>query len=148
MPVVRVVTDMAAAVQACFDALRSVDVHLESMAASNERVVAGPSTGLISAGQEVTWEGRHFGVLWRMTSRITEFEPPRRFVDEMVRGPFASFRHEHLFEDCRGCTRMIDIVEFRTRLRAVGDLPAGMYLRRLLADRSAAIRVKAEGTHP
>jgi ligand-binding SRPBCC domain-containing protein len=33
-----------------------------------------------------------------MTSRITEWSRPERFVDEQVRGPFAAFRHEHLFE--------------------------------------------------
>jgi ligand-binding SRPBCC domain-containing protein len=50
-----------------------------------------------------------------MTSRITELDAPRRFVDEMVRGPFAFFRHEHLFEEAGRLTRMTDVVELRTR---------------------------------
>jgi ligand-binding SRPBCC domain-containing protein len=103
---------------------------------------------LISEGQEVSWEARHFGVLWRMTSRITEFDPPHRFVDEMVRGPFASLRHEHLFEGRHGGTRMTDAIEFRTRLGAIGDVLAGMYLRRLMGTRNAVIRAKAEADHP
>lgn len=144
----RVVTDIAAPKDLCFDLSRSIDLHLESMFASKERAVAGITTGLISEGEEVSWEARHFGLLWRMTSRITEFDPPNRFVDEMVRGPFASFRHEHLFEDNDGGTRMTDVIEFKTRLGPIGDVPAGMYLRRLMGIRNGVIRGKAEADHP
>jgi ligand-binding SRPBCC domain-containing protein len=142
------VTEIAAPKELCFDLSRSIDLHLESMIASKERAVAGITTGLISEGEEVSWEARHFGLLWRMTSRITEFDPPHRFVDEMVRGPFASFRHEHLFEESDSATRMTDVVKFRSRLGAIGDLPAGMYLRRLMGIRNGVIRAKAETGHP
>lgn len=148
MPVLRIVTNIAAPKEVCFDLSRSIDLHLESMIASKERAVAGITTGLISEGEEVTWEARHFGRLWRMTSRITALDPPHRFVDEMVRGPFASFRHEHLFEDNDGGTRMTDVIEFRTRLGAIGDLPAGLYLRRLIGIRNGVIRAKAEIDQP
>ena len=113
MPVFRIETDIGAPVATCFDLARSIDLHLESMIASKERAVAGITTGLIGAGEEVTWRARHFGVQWRMTSRITEFDPPQRFVDEMVRGPFRSFRHEHVFEAIGTGTRMTDVVTFR-----------------------------------
>ena len=82
-----------------------------------------------------------------MTSRITEYEPPHRFVDEMIRGPFALFRHEHSFEEHEGRTRMTDVVEFRTRagaLTPVTDRVAWYYLRRLMAKRNSTIRRKAE----
>jgi ligand-binding SRPBCC domain-containing protein len=148
VPVLRVVTEIAGPKHLCFDLSRSIDLHLESMIASKERAVAGITTGLISEGEEVTWEARHFGLLWRMTSRITEFDAPNRFVDEMVRGPFASFRHEHLFEDTDGGTRMTDVIDFRTQLGAIGDVPAGMYLRRLIGIRNGVIRAKAETDHP
>lgn len=138
------ITQIAAPTEICFDLSRSIDLHVESMVASKERAVAGVTSGLISAGQEVTWEARHLGVLWRMTSRITEFDPPRRFVDEMVRGPFSSFRHEHLFEAGGSGTRMTDVVRFRTRLGPLGDAPAGIYLRRLMRIRNEAIRINAE----
>ena len=88
------VTDVDAPVEVCFDLSRSIDLHLESMLASDERTVAGVTSGSSGGGADVTWEARHFGVTWRMTSRTVEFEPPRRFVDEMVRGPFTAFRHE------------------------------------------------------
>lgn len=118
---------MDAPVEVCFDLSRSIDLHLESMLASDERAVAGVTSGLICGGEEVTWQARHFGVTWRMTSKIVEFDPPRRFVDEMVRGPFTAFRHEHLFEAFGSGTRMTDVVTFGTPLRLLAERPMGAY---------------------
>lgn len=143
MPAFRVVTDIAAPPAACFDLSRSIDLHLESMIASGEKAVAGVTSGLIAAGEEVSWEARHFGILWRMTSRIVEFDPPHRFVDEMVRGPFAAFRHEHQFDPAGAGCQMTDIITFRMAL-APANLPAGLYLKRLMRIRNAAIRQAAE----
>jgi ligand-binding SRPBCC domain-containing protein len=143
MPAFRIVTEIDAPVERCFDLARSIDLHLESMIASGERAVAGVTSGLIGAGEEVSWDARHFGVRWRMTARITDYEPPHRFVDEMVRGPFRSFRHEHLFEPAGAGTRMTDLVTFRMTLGPVAELPVGAYLRRLLRIRGAAIRSAA-----
>jgi ligand-binding SRPBCC domain-containing protein len=144
VPVFRVVTAIAAPVERCFDLSRSIDLHLESMIASKEQAVDGVTSGLIGGGQEVSWQARHFGVQWRMTSRITEFDPPHRFVDEMVRGPFAAFRHEHQFHAAPGGTRMTDVITFRMSLGPVANLPVGLYLRRLMRIRNDVIRRKAE----
>lgn len=150
MPAFHLTTHLAAPVEACFDLSRSIDLHLQSMASSGERAIAGVTTGLIGAGEEVTWEARHLGRRWRMTSRITAMERPHRFVDEMVRGPFASYRHEHRFEEAGpGATRMHDLVEFRTRygpLTPVADLVAGAYLRRLLRQRNTTLAAAAART--
>ncbi|WP_348647758.1 hypothetical protein [Ornithinimicrobium sp. F0845] len=47
-----------------------------------------------------------------MTTQITEFESPSRFVDEQVSGPFARWWHEHVFEEHGDGTLMSDRVEF------------------------------------
>ena len=62
----------------------------------------------------------------------------------MVRGPFASFRHAHIFDSHGRGTQMTDVFEFRTRWGTLADRPAGAYLRRLMATRNATIRTKAE----
>lgn len=144
MPAFRIVTEIAAPVERCFDLSRSIDLHLESMMASKERAVGGVTSGLIAEGEEVSWQARHFGLQWRMTSRITEFDPPHRFVDEMVRGPFAAFRHEHHFDPSGTGTRMTDVISFRMALGPPANLPVGLYLRRLVRIRNGAIRKKAE----
>ena len=145
MPAFRIVTEIGAPVERCFDLSRSIDLHLESMIASGEQAVDGVTSGLIAEGEEVSWQARHFGIQWRMTSRITEFDPPHRFVDEMVRGPFAVFRHEHHFHPSGTGTRMTDVVSFRMSLGPPANLPVGLYLRRLMRIRNDVIRKKAEG---
>jgi len=131
MTTLRIVTSIAAPVEACFDLSRSIDLHLESMVASGEKAVAGVTAGLIGPDEEVSWQARHFGIQWRMTSRITAYDRPHRFVDEMVRGPFSSFRHEHRFQEEGGGTLMTDTV--------------GAYLHRLLTIRNVTIKRQAEG---
>ena len=122
-----------------FDLARSVDAHVESQKGSGERAVAGVTSGLIGAGQEVTWRARHFGIPLTMTSRVTAFDFPRSFTDEQVKGPFRSFRHIHEFEATPGGCIMTDRVEFTapfgTLGRVVERLVLRPYLQRLITDR-------------
>ncbi|CAD5994585.1 SRPBCC family protein [Agreia sp. COWG] len=115
-----------------FDLARNIDAHTESQAASAERAVAGVTGGLIGLGQEVTWSARHFGVNFTLTSTVTEFEAPLRFVDEQTRGPFTSFHHEHRFEDTTNGSVMIDRIRFAAPFGAVGRLTEKLVLRRYL----------------
>jgi ligand-binding SRPBCC domain-containing protein len=135
-----------------FDLARSVDVHVDSQSGSGERAVAGVTSGLIGAGQEVTWRARHFGLPLTMTSRVTAFDFPRSFTDEQVRGPFRSFRHVHEFEPVPGGSIMTDRVEFRAPLgllgRAVEKLVLRRYLQRLIRDRGRFLAGLDGGTKP
>ena len=144
MPGLRIQTEIGAPPERCFDLSRSIDLHVKSMAASGERAVAGVTSGLIGLGQEVSWEARHFGRTWHMTSRITEFDRPRWFVDEMVRGPFSRFHHEHCFEPSGEGTLMTDLVEFEMPGWFIVNTVATVYLRHLLGTRNALIRTEAE----
>lgn len=134
-----------------FDLSLDVDLHLRSMAAWRERVVGSPSSPL-GLEDEVTWKARHFGLPFTMTSRIVELERPSRFVDEQVRGPFARFRHEHLFEPADGGTRMTDNVAFDAPLGPLGDLAEAVALRRrlrhLIEVRNEALVAEAQRYSP
>ena len=81
------------------------------------------------------------------TCRISEFHPPSSFVDEQVRGPFRSFRHEHEFaDDAVGGTLMIDRVRFTAPFGPLGraaELVLGPYLRRLIEHRNAHLAASA-----
>ncbi len=148
MPVIVLRTRVAAPPSRCFDLARDVDLHERSTAASRERAVAGVTSGLLGAGDDVTWEATHFGIRQRLTSRITEFDPPHRFVDEMVRGAFARFRHEHQFLAVEGGTEMVDVFDYTSPLGPLGRLADGLFLRRymtrLLRDRNAYLKRAAE----
>lgn len=56
-----------------------------------------------------------FPVRWR--TEITEWDPPHRFIDLQLRGPYRWWHHEHRFEPCGEGTRIIDEVEYRAPLR-------------------------------
>jgi ligand-binding SRPBCC domain-containing protein len=51
-----------------------------------------------------------FPVRWR--SKISAWEPPMRFVDEQVRGPYRLWIHEHTFAGRDGGTLVCDHVHY------------------------------------
>jgi ligand-binding SRPBCC domain-containing protein len=56
----------------------------------------------------IRWHG--FPLSWR--TEIEVWEPPHRFVDRQIRGPYRLWRHEHLFADRSDGTTVIDRVEY------------------------------------
>lgn len=145
----RVVTELDAPPERAFALSLDIGAHERSMAASSERAVDGTTSGTIGLGESVTWRARHFGIVWRMTSRITALEAPHRFVDEQVRGPFARFHHVHHFEPSARGTRMVDEIEFRAPLGPLGllaeHLALARYLPRLIRERNASLAAELRG---
>lgn len=75
-----------------------------------------------------------------MTSAITAYERPRRFVDQQQSGPFRSWRHEHTFDPLpSGATLMTDRVDFSSPVGRLGSAVDRAvlirYMSRLLGDR-------------
>jgi ligand-binding SRPBCC domain-containing protein len=148
MGVIRLETVIAAPVERCFDLARDLDFHMRSLAYTGERAVAGRTSGLIELGESVTWEGRHFGVRQRLTSKITAMDRPRYFRDEMTAGAFAAFAHDHRFEQRDGKTVMVDEILFRSPLGPLGWLVDFLvmkrYLRRLMEQRNRQLTTELE----
>lgn len=126
-----------------FDLSRSVDGHTKSFAQTGERAVAGVTSGLLGPGDRVTWRGRHFGVVFHLSSAITAYDRPERFVDEQVRGPFRAFRHEHRFSPTAGGTLVEDRVTLTAPFGPLGRLAESLvlsrYLARVIAERNKAL---------
>jgi ligand-binding SRPBCC domain-containing protein len=142
-------TSISAPIERVFDVARDIDVHLASQEGRREEAIAGRTTGRIGLGETVTFRARHLGVTMTLTSRVTVFEPPTRFVDEQVSGPFAAFRHEHVFRATATGTVMTDDWLHRSPLGLVGRIVDAVvldrYLRRQLIARGKGIRRIAEG---
>lgn len=145
-------TLISAPVERCFDLARDLDLHVRSMAHTNEVAVGGRTSGLIELDEEVTWRARHFGVTQHFTSRITAFDRPRYFQDAMQRGAFRSFVHDHYFVAVGTQTKMTDTLDFSAPLGFLGRIAEALvlrrYLERLLADRAAVIKEAAENQPP
>ena len=145
---IELATKIRAPVGRVFDLARSIDLHLASTAHTGEQAIAGITRGLIDAGQEVTWRARHFGVWQTLTSRITEFDRPRFFRDEMVSGIFCRFAHDHEFVSDGQGTLMRDVLDFAAPLGVLGRCAERVfltrYLERFLAARNELIRCVGE----
>jgi hypothetical protein len=63
-------TDVAAPVARVFDLARDIDLHQRSMGHIGERAIAGRTTGLIGAGESVTFRARQLGFLGRIADRL------------------------------------------------------------------------------
>lgn len=118
--------------QQLFDRSLNIDAHTESMASSDEKAIAGITSGKIALGESVTWRARHFGIWFTMTSKITELVEPQHFVDEQQRGPFKSFRHEHRFETTSEGCLMTDTLWVAAPLGPLGWLAEKLFLKSYL----------------
>jgi len=148
MPTIRLETKIKAEKSIVFDLSRSIDLHKISTKQTNEEAIAGVTSGLIGKNESVTWQAKHFGVYQKLTSKITEFERPNYFVDEMEKGIFRRFYHEHIFEDKNGHTLMIDIFDYESPLGILGKIADKIFLRGymkgLLEKRNETIKEFAE----
>ena len=144
---IEVSTPIAAPIERCFDLSRSIDLNLASTQ-GHQQAIAGVTSGLIGPEQEVTWSGRHFGIVIHHTSRISAYEFPRYFQDSMLRGAFQSYCHDHYFQKCDGTTQMKDVVRFAAPYGVLGRIAESLmlerHMRRLIERRNLFIKRAAE----
>lgn len=148
MPRIHLTSFISAPVERVFDLSRSINLHYVSMASSNERAIAGTITGLINKGETVTWQARHLFKTRRFTSEITNMERPVFFIDEMVKGDFKMFHHEHHFKAVQNGMVMIDVIDFESPYGFWGRVANTVFLRsyieKLLKRRNTVIKDYAE----
>lgn len=148
MPIIQLETLINAPIRRCFDLSRSIDLHQISMEHTNEKAIAGRTSGLIELGEEVTWQAKHFGLTQKLSVQITAFKAPYFFVDEMQKGAFKSFRHEHRFKEVPSGTLMTDTFNFEAPLGSLGHFANWLfltkYMRHLLKERNTVIKKIAE----
>ncbi len=134
MPKIELRTKINAPKQIVFDLARSIDLHKISTQQTNEEAIDGVTSGLIELYESVTWKAKHFGVYQRLTSKITEFESPNYFVDEMMQGAFKNFKHEHHFIEANGVTEMIDVFEYESPFGCIGRLADTIFLKKYMTN--------------
>ncbi len=148
MSSIHLTTFIAAPIERVFDLSRSINLHQISTATTYERAVAGIVTGLINENETVTWEAKHLFKKRQFTSRISVMKKPLYFIDEMTKGDFRSFKHEHHFKAVANGTIMIDQVNFESPFGVIGRWMNTFYLKnyleKLLVTRNNTIKEYAE----
>ncbi len=148
MPKIHLTSFINAPVERIFDLSRSINLHKISVASTNEKAVAGILSGLINENETVTWQARHLFKTRQFTSKITEMKRPVFFIDEMTKGDFKSFRHEHHFKPADNGTIVIDIIVFESPYGFAGKIVNSIflksYIQKFLIKRNAVIKEYAE----
>jgi uncharacterized protein (TIGR01777 family) len=79
------------------------------------------STPSIEKGTKIRYRLKLHGVPLKWITDIAEWEPPLRFVDNQIRGPYSLWYHEHSFEAVRGGTLLRDWVRFQLPMGKIGQ---------------------------
>jgi ligand-binding SRPBCC domain-containing protein len=74
--------------------------------------ILSPLPIAMGAGTTIDYRIKLSGIPFRWRTLISTWEPPFRFIDEQVRGPYSLWRHTHTFEQMDGYVLMRDRVEY------------------------------------
>ena len=131
-----------------FDLSRSVDLHVISTSKTNEKAVAGKTSGLINLNETVTWQANHLFKIRYFTLQITAFNYPFSFTDQMIKGDLQSFSHKHIFEKSVEGTLMTDVIYLKAPYGLLGKIVMKLFLKnyfkKLLIERNNIIKQFAE----
>lgn len=148
MPTIKLETLVNEDIQIVFDLSRSVDLHEISTKNTNEKAIAGRTSGLMELNETVTWKAKHLGFYQKLTTVITALEAPNFFVDEQHTGIFKAFKHVHFFEASPAGTIMQDQFEYKSPLGLLGKIADHIflerYMTRFLKQRNEVIKSFAE----
>ena len=78
-------------------------------------------------GAFIDYRLRLHGIPLAWRSEITVWDPPRKFVDDQVKGPYRLWHHEHTFEEKEGGTLVRDHVDYA--------VPGGLLIQKLMVGR-------------
>ena len=113
--------------------------------------VLTPPPVVMARGTIIDYRLRVHGVPIRWRTEIAEWQPPVRFVDVQVRGPYRHWRHTHTFTPVPGGTLVEDDVRYRPIGGRVADvLFVRRDLERIFTYRQASIlrALDVDASHP
>ena len=91
-----------------------------------------PGPIAMQAGTLIDYRIRLLGVPLHWRTQIEAFEPPLRFTDIQIRGPYRLWHHTHEFLETAEGTLMTDRVRYEMPLGSLGSLTHALWTRRTL----------------
>lgn len=135
--------EINAPIHYCFDRARDIELHTKTVWKHTKENSIG-EIKLIEANQVVTFEATHFLIRQQLTSKITEYNRPYLFIDEMQRGAFKKLKHIHEFEQHENKTMMKDTLMFEAPLGILGWITERLilktYMRRFIEHRNKELK--------
>ncbi|MCA9213152.1 MAG: SRPBCC family protein [Planctomycetales bacterium] len=91
-----------------------------------------PPPIIMQAGTLIDYRIRLFGIPMKWRTLIETYEPPTRFVDTQVVGPYAKWIHTHSFRSVDGGTEITDNVDYQIPWGPVGEFAKFLFVSRTL----------------
>nr|BFD67094.1 hypothetical protein HAGR004_21160 [Bdellovibrio sp. HAGR004] len=92
--------------------------------------IEGMSTPEIGQGTHIDYRLKIHGVPAKWKTEIDEWQPPFKFVDNQLKGPYRLWHHTHEFRPFCGGTLMVDRVRYRLPMGYLGWLMASRFVRK------------------
>lgn len=91
-----------------------------------------PGPIAMQAGTLIDYRIRLLGIPMYWRTQIETFDPPRRFTDVQIHGPYRLWHHTHEFLETASGTLMTDFVRYQMPLGPLGTLVHALWTRRTL----------------
>lgn len=96
-------------------------------------VVLTPSPITMKQGALIDYTVRGLpGLRMRWTTLISCYEPPFKFVDEQLKGPYSFWHHTHTFEETGEGTVIRDHVRYVLPFGPLGEIAHALFVKRQL----------------
>ena len=86
----------------------------------------------MAPGLQIDYRIRWLGLPMRWTSLITAYDPPYKFVDEQLKGPYRYWQHRHEFTPLSDGTVIADRVSYSLPLGPLGRIAQALVVRHQL----------------
>lgn len=93
----------------------------------------GAPPDVMRTGARIQYRLALHGLPLRWLTEITQWDPPHRFVDLQLRGPYRLWHHTHSFEPAGDGVLMRDVVRYALPLGPLGELAHAAFVRRDVA---------------
>ncbi len=92
------------------------------------RIVTAPEA--IAPGVNLHYRIGWHGIPLKWTTEIETWEPPHRFTDAQLSGPYKLWHHTHTFESLKDGTMMRDIVRYALPMGPLGEIAHALWVKR------------------